>query len=75
MKVQLKDKIAVITGGAQGIGRTSAEIMAAAGATVIVGDTSFKNRDNLMKQDFSGTGTIYEAYLDVTKEEVVKKFF
>jgi len=38
MTCQLQDKVALVTGGAQGIGHAIAECMTAAGATVVIGD-------------------------------------
>jgi NAD(P)-dependent dehydrogenase (short-subunit alcohol dehydrogenase family) len=36
--VDLKDRCAIVTGGAHGIGRASAEALAGAGAKVVVAD-------------------------------------
>ena len=36
--MQLKDKVAIVTGAARGLGRAYAEAMAREGAAVVVGD-------------------------------------
>jgi 3-oxoacyl-[acyl-carrier protein] reductase len=64
--MRLKDKVAVITGGARGLGQAMAEIFAKEGAKVIavdMGELSYQN-DNV------------EGYkLNVTNTEDCKKFF
>jgi len=69
----LKNMVAVITGGAKGIGYATALLFATEGATVVVADRVFSNRECFIKRDFSGTGHIYEIKLDVTDEEEVKR--
>ncbi len=59
--MRLKDKVAIITGGNQGIGRAIVDLFAQEGATVVVGDLSEP------KKPFGSN--IEGMRLDVTKEE------
>lgn len=72
---KLLNKIAVITGGAQGIGLVTAELLASEGAIAIIGDLSIAESDKLLKRDFKGNGSLYEGMLNVADEAGVKKFF
>ena len=45
----LKERIAVITGGAKGIGRATANLFVQRGATVIIGDMLYEKGD--LKKD------------------------
>ena len=68
----LKNKIAIITGGANGIGRATVETMAKEGAKIVFCDTNknqgIKNQKRLNKM---GLDT-YFIHADVTKESNVK---
>ena len=64
--MQLKDKTAVITGAASGIGRATAEVLAAAGAFVLLGDIDEqKGREAAAALREQGRGAEF-VRLDVT---------
>lgn len=65
--MKLKNKIAVVTGGARGIGAAAAGELSAEGAAVVCGDISFSNREKLVLNEAG----IYEINLDVTSKESV----
>lgn len=65
--MKLKNKIAVVTGGARGIGAAAAGELSAEGAVVVCGDISFRNREKLVLNEAG----IYEINLDVTSEKSV----
>ena len=62
--MRLKDRVAVITGGARGIGRTLAEGYAKEGARLVIADIEFAEAERTAK--FIGGGAFAVA-LDVTK--------
>ena len=51
---RLENKIAVITGGASGIGRAAATKMAAEGATVVIGDLELAKAAEAAAEEGSG---------------------
>lgn len=69
----LADKVAIITGGAQGIGLETAKLLASEGAVAVIGDLSIAESAELRKLDFEGRGSLYEGRLDVADEESVKR--
>lgn len=72
--MRLANKVAVITGGAQGIGLETALLLASEGAITVIGDLSVADSDELREKEFSGKGSLYEGMLDVTDEAGVKRF-
>ena len=69
----LKDKVAIITGGGSGIGRSSAIMMAQDGAKIVlVGRT--KSKVDAVKQEIEAVGGIAESFgVDVADYEAVQK--
>ncbi len=68
-----KDKIALVTGGAQGIGRSVCELLALYGAYVVIADINFeqveKVAESLLKKGLKAKA----VHLDVTDESGFKK--
>jgi cyclopentanol dehydrogenase len=58
---RLKDKVAIVSGGARGMGRATAELFAREGAKVVVGD--------LLDADGAAQSDVDFVKLDVTQEE------
>ncbi|MDE0317911.1 MAG: SDR family oxidoreductase [Candidatus Poribacteria bacterium] len=66
MANRLKDKIAIITGAARGIGAKSAELFAAEGAAVAIWDVNTERGENVAQQIQSAGGTTIFCKCDVT---------
>ena len=71
--IDLKDKIAILTGGARGIGKGICESLSIAGANVIVADL---NLDDALKTvgylESVGSGDKFAMFLDVTDDASIK---
>ena len=72
MEDMLKDKVALVTGGASGMGEATVELFAKEGAVVVIGDYNVKKGEALSKR-LTGEGYIARFYgrMDVTKPEEV----
>jgi len=66
--MRLKDKIAIITGGASGMGASTAEIFAREGATVVVTDLLVDEGAQLVDGIWQSGGSAQFQKLDVTSE-------
>ncbi|KAH6977505.1 hypothetical protein BKA56DRAFT_674315 [Ilyonectria sp. MPI-CAGE-AT-0026] len=66
----LKDKVALITGGAQGMGRATAEVFLKAGAKVVICDLQADKGDEVAKE-LSSLGEIYFTRADISSAEDV----
>ena len=68
-------KVVVVTGGALGIGRATALMLAKEGAAVAVTDVKDSEAQTLMEEICSAGGSAHYWHLDVSNEEEVKSVF
>ncbi len=66
--MRLPDKVALISGGASGMGRATAETFAREGATVVVGDIDDGDGTAVVKEIRAAGGQAHYLHLDVTDE-------
>ncbi len=67
----LQDKVALVTGAAQGIGRATALLLAREGAAVAVADVNARDAEAVAEQIRAGGGKARAWTLDVSKEAEV----
>lgn len=72
---RVSDKVVIVTGGAQGIGRATSLLLAAEGAKVAVVDLLEKEGKDVVGEIRKRGGEALFWRLDVSKEEEVKKVF
>jgi sorbitol-6-phosphate 2-dehydrogenase len=76
MNAQLKDKIAIVTGGAQGLGQAISERLAREGCQVVIADVNEKGVTETASTIAKETGQrVIGAKVDVTRETDVKALF
>lgn len=73
--MELKDKIAVVTGGAQGIGKIVGEELARQGAHVILGDVNLEGAQASAAEIKDNGGSASAMELNVTDADGVQKTF
>jgi 3-oxoacyl-[acyl-carrier protein] reductase len=66
-QLSLKGHVAVVTGGASGIGAASAEVLASAGAAVVVGDIDADGAERTAAEVAGGGGRIVAQRADTTR--------
>lgn len=72
---ELDGKVAVVTGGASGLGAATCRMLAAEGATVVCGDVNEERAAEMTKEFTSGPGRVIPMHLDVRDEESVRRVF
>ena len=71
---ELSGQVAVVTGGAQGIGLQIATTLAAEGATVVLGDVQTEKVKRATASITSSGGEAWGGFLDVSRPEQVSSF-
>ena len=69
--MELKGAVAVITGGASGIGESVAKSMALKGVKVVIGDMDSKNLERVSAEITAAGGQVASLKTNVTNEEDV----
>jgi 3-oxoacyl-[acyl-carrier protein] reductase len=72
--MRLQGRIAAVTGGALGIGRATARLFAAEGATVALGDVDVAGAEAVAKEIVAGGGRAIAVGLDVGDADQVRDF-
>ena len=70
---QFKDKTAIVTGGAAGIGRGLCEELASAGAIVVVADIDEESAQKTAQEISVSGGRAVGKRLDVTRDEEIER--
>jgi NAD(P)-dependent dehydrogenase (short-subunit alcohol dehydrogenase family) len=72
VEMRLKNKVAIVTGGASGIGRATGELFAKEGARVVVTDIDAKGGQETVRRIRSAKGQAIFVRTDVSKEADVQ---
>ena len=73
--MELEDKVALVTGGAQGIGRTISEELARAGAHVVLGDVNLEGAQATAEAISNSGGSASAVQVDVSNATEVREVF
>lgn len=73
--MRFKDKVALITGGAQGLGKSIAMAMAREGASIVICDINPKTLAEAAKEIESAGAQFLAVQCDISSVESVEKMF
>lgn len=71
----LSGRVAIVTGGAQGIGKAICEVLAREGATIVIGDVNLDGARETARAITDAGGTAVTGALDVSSEDSVRGFY
>ncbi|MBN1190513.1 MAG: glucose 1-dehydrogenase [Dehalococcoidales bacterium] len=72
---RVKGKVAIVTGGASGLGEAAAKLMAKEGASVAITDIDDVNGNRVVSEITSAGGSARFWHMDVTDENAIEKTF
>lgn len=70
---RVQNKVAIITGGASGIGLATANAFAKEGAKVVIGDFNQEGAEHAAKEIENSGGQVIASFLDASNEESIKR--
>ncbi len=73
--MRLANKVAIVTGGASGIGKACAALFASEGARVVIGDSKPEEGEQVASQLSKSGGEVRSYSLDVSSSEQVDRMF
>ena len=68
----LKDKVAIVTGAAMGMGAATAQLFAAAGAKVVIADMNAAKGNEVVAEIEAAGGNVFFQMVDISRSEQVK---
>jgi NAD(P)-dependent dehydrogenase (short-subunit alcohol dehydrogenase family) len=71
--MRLKDRVAIVTGSASGIGRSTALLLASEGASVVVADLDGPGAEKVVAEIEAAGGTALARVVDVSREDAVRE--